>query len=99
MRAGPVPPELEARMESAIDDAPDDDSVHAPLADAARICLRDALAAGDDRAAALHLLAADALLTYACEAAAEHGAAALAELVEVFASERLAHLTEGQGTR
>jgi hypothetical protein len=32
-------------------------------------CLRDALALCDDRAAALDLLAADALVTYACEAA------------------------------
>jgi hypothetical protein len=44
----------------------------AVLADAALACLRDAWSC-DDRAAALHLLAADALLTYACEAAAGGG--------------------------
>lgn len=99
MRAGAVPPELESRMESAIDDVPGDDTIHGALADAARICLRDALAAGDDRAAALHLLAADALLTYACEAAADPDASALTQLADAFAPERLAHLTEGPGAR
>ena len=92
MRAGAVPPVLEARMESAIDEALDEDTVPRALADAARVCMRDALAAGEDRVAALHLLAADALVTYACEAAADAGADSIAELAEAFAPERLARL-------
>lgn len=84
-------------MEHALDDVPTDDTIHGSLADAARLCLRDALTAGDDRAAALHLLAADALLTYACEAAVEDEPAGFAELAAAFAPERLAHLTERHG--
>ena len=78
-------------MESAIDDAFDHDTIPAALADAARVCLRDALAAGDDRAAALHLLAADALITYACEAATVE-AGGLAALADATAPDRLARL-------
>lgn len=96
MRAGAVPPALEARMESAIEDVIDDDSVPASLADAARVCMRDALAAGDDRSAALHLLAADALITYACEAAAD-GAAAFEAVARAAAPERLALLLDTDG--
>lgn len=94
MRAGAVPPALEARMERAIDDAVGEDTLPAALADAARACLREALAIGDDRAAALHLLAADALMTCACEAAAEEGGDALDDLVNATAPERLAHLLD-----
>lgn len=97
MRAGAVPPVLEARLESAIDDAFDDDDLPDELADAARSCLRAALAAGDDRDAALHLLAADALITYACEAAADGGGEALSALAGMCAAERLAHLVDGRG--
>jgi hypothetical protein len=43
------------------------------LADAALLCLRASLAIGDHREAALDLLAADALLTHAAEAATESG--------------------------
>lgn len=92
MRAGAVPPVLEARMESAIDEALDEDTVPRALADAARVCMRDALTAGDERGAALHLLAADALITYACEAAAAGEGVVLAELAEAFAPERLGRL-------
>lgn len=47
---------------------------HTGLVAAAVHCLREALEIGSDRAAATPLLAADALLTYAVEAAAERGA-------------------------
>jgi hypothetical protein len=99
MRAGAVPPALEARMESAMDDVIDDDSVPASLADAARVCMRDALAAGDDRSAALHLLAADALITYACEAAADDSGAAFEAVARAAAPERLALLLDTDGPR
>lgn len=88
-RAGAVPPVLEARMERAIDDAMEDGSIAAMLSDAARICLRDALADPDSRAAALHLLAADALVTYACEAAVEQDGPELDRVVEEWSAPRL----------
>ncbi|HEX2167230.1 MAG TPA: hypothetical protein VHG09_08310 [Longimicrobiales bacterium] len=95
IRAGAVPPALEARMESAMDDVLEDDSIPAVLADAARVCLRDALAAGDDRSAALHLLAADALITYACEAAVDGDGDALRAIADANGPDRLAHLIDG----
>lgn len=90
LRAGAVPPALEACMEAAVDDVLDDDTIHDALADAARTCLRQAIALGDQRAAALPLLAADALMTYACEAAAAVDDAALRELADTWSTERLA---------
>lgn len=95
-RADRVPGALQARMQSAIDSL-DGDSVAAVLAEAAHACLRDAVAAGDERGAALHLLAADALITYACEAAADADGAALAGLAADNAPERLSHLIGGSG--
>jgi hypothetical protein len=86
-------------MEGAIDDALEDDTISAALADAARACVREALALGDDRAAALHLLAADALITYACEAAADEGGDALDQLVNATRAERLAHLVDAKDSQ
>jgi hypothetical protein len=75
------PPLLERRIRRAIErlDQPADSIVHT-LADAALMCLRDAGRGGDQRSTANELLAADAMLTYACEAAAEEGIAALDRL-------------------
>ena len=98
MRAGAVPPALEARMESAIDDVLEHDTIPGALADAARICLRAALAVGDDREAALHLLAADALITYACEAAANDDGDSLRDLAESWSPGSLARLVAGSAT-
>lgn len=97
LRAGAVPPALEAYMEAAVDDVLDDDTVHGALADAARGCLREAIARGDARAAALPLLAADALMTYAFEAAAEVDAAALRELSDAWSTERLSVVLRAAG--
>lgn len=85
-------------MESALDEVLDEDAIPSGLAEAARACLRDALDIGDDRRAALHLLAADALMTYACEAALDSGTEALHTLTDAFAPPRLAHLA-GAGDR
>lgn len=87
-------------MESAIDDALDDEAIPGTLADAARICLRDAVLTGDERGAALHLLAGDALLTYACEAAAADGDVdMLGELARSWSPARVASLLESYGVR
>src|SRR5690606_4854003 len=74
-------------------------SIPAALEHAARSCLRDALDIGDDRAAALHLLAADALITYACEAvsdfaATDEHAVALDQLAVSASPPQLAHLPD-----
>ena len=87
-RSDDVPPSLQLRMEQA-SAAADADSLVAELTAAALECLRVALQKCDDRAAALDLLAADALVTYACAAAAEEGDAALAALCDTLSTERL----------
>jgi hypothetical protein len=77
--------------------------IAAQLGAAALVCLREALDRCDDRAAALHLLAADALMTAACEAAAttvdsahardeREVPRALSELCAVFSTARLSAL-------
>jgi hypothetical protein len=64
------------------------------LAEAALVCLRDAVRHGDDRSAAVHLLGADALITAACEQAAATGGAdavdSLRVLCDAFTVERVA---------
>ena len=82
-------------MEDAIDEVLEYDSIAEMLSDAARICLRDALADPDGRDAALHLLAADALITYACEAAASPDGGALHELAADWTPARLTHMLPG----
>ena len=77
-----APPSLGRRIEQALDryplapDRPIADSLRA-LADSV---LSEATAGGAARDAALTLLAADALVTYACEATAETDPERLAEL-------------------
>jgi hypothetical protein len=80
---------LERRVRRAIERVEDPlDSVVHTLAAAALLCLRNAGAEGDQRSTANELLAADALLTYACEAAAEEGIDALDRLTDELAVER-----------
>ncbi|CAN5744181.1 hypothetical protein BH23GEM9_BH23GEM9_11080 [soil metagenome] len=105
-RSASVPASLQAHMEAAVravdppaaDAAVDPSSAIDPaavaqqLATASIASLRAAIAHCDERAAALSLLAADALITSACEAAADESADALALLCEEYAPERIAVL-------
>lgn len=65
------------------------------LADAGLLALRAALERPDDRAGAFDLLAADALITYAFEAAAEEGTDAVNRLAGRLGPDRLAELLPG----
>jgi hypothetical protein len=76
-RAPTPPAHLADRMAAALRQVATVDDVPRALGDAAFVCLEASLALGPGRAAALDLLAADALLTYAWEAAAESGAEGL----------------------
>lgn len=67
------------------------------LADTALACLRAALALGDSRTAAMELLAADGLLTYACEAAVEMGADADDWLARELSPDRFAAMLPEDG--
>lgn len=85
-RGPTVPAALRERMRDAVAALPVErasgDAIPRALAEAGIACLRAVLRARQGRAVALDLLAADALLTYACEAAAERGPAALDTLVD-----------------
>lgn len=86
-----VPEALMQRMHAALDEvqeAPAD--VPDTLAAAAISCLRDALQHCDHRDAALHLLAADALMTAACQVAAETSTDRLRTLAAAYDVARLA---------
>lgn len=84
-----VPPTLAAVVEQAVSAADDGVSdAAAALSDAAVASLRAALRIGDDRAAALHLLAADALITAALEAAARSNRE-FGDLAARFSADRL----------
>lgn len=74
-RLGTAPQELAAAIRSCVDrsGAPPDASVPDALAAAAVTALDRVMAGPQSREAALRLLAADAVLTYAFEAAAELG--------------------------
>jgi hypothetical protein len=85
------PERLLARMDAALAGRTESEIPEA-LAGAAFSCLRAALAGGADRSAAWDLLAADALLTYACEAAAERGPDGLSALGRVVSAERFMQL-------
>lgn len=77
--------------------AADADALHAVLAAAGITCLHAALQHCDDRGAALHLLAADALVTHACSAAAQTSVAALAALCDELTTTRLSMLIPDHG--
>lgn len=99
-RRRPAPPEaLRRRIDDAVGSAaePAGDTRAVPghaavLAAAALDRLDRVIEAPSGRAAALDLLAADALLTYACEAAAEAGPASLDALIGVIGPARLARI-------
>jgi hypothetical protein len=100
-RADDVPPSLQARMELAVDGtaAATPPDVAGELTAAALACLQQAFANCDERGAAQHLLAADALITGACEAAADSAAgrnAALDTVCEATSLPRLSLLLPQQ---
>ena len=75
-RLADAPARLRERMLHALP-RPAVDPIPEQLAAAALDCLRAAMHNPSERASALDLLAADALLTHACEAASEEGVEAL----------------------
>ena len=92
-REATPPPRLLERLREALD-AAFTRGVDLPsqFGEAALVCLEAALRRGDDRSAALDLLAADALLTYGCEAAAELDRDEVARFAEHYGAGRLARL-------
>ena len=87
-----APPPLRSAMRELV--GATDPSAPLPdrLADAALMALETVVSRPSDRSTARSLLAADALLTYACEAAAEAGPAELDRLAGSLTFERFADL-------
>ncbi|HUP89499.1 MAG TPA: hypothetical protein VM100_09115 [Longimicrobiales bacterium] len=76
-----APVSLRSRMLEAIAQT-SERTVHDALSAAAVICLKEAMREPAQRSSAHHLLAADALLTHACEAAAEAGGETLRQFTD-----------------
>lgn len=99
-REATTPTRLGARMRAALDPIEaEPEDVPSALGAAALVCLRDALAKGSHREAAVDLLAADALLTYGCEAAADAGPGALERFANEYGAARLAALLPDSSRR
>jgi hypothetical protein len=98
-----APAALRERMDAFIDAAlADADNGRAPgiataLGESGVSALRAAVAHCEERAAALDLLAADALLTYMMEAAAEQGGDAVEAVADAYGNARLAQLVANAG--
>lgn len=93
---GPVPQSLVHRLDEVLRETAGDPADAATQMAAAETCLRAALERGSDRAAALDLLAADALLTAACGAAAQTGSTSI-EALAAEAAERLSRILNAEG--
>lgn len=94
-RADGVPPRLLARMRSALGEIEPARPISSALGEAAVLCLNAALASTADRSGALDLLAADALLTAGCEAAADEDVEAVARFAADYGAARLGNLLHG----
>lgn len=96
LRRPPPPPSLAVSMGRFVRGVDIDEAGGVPehLAAAGLAALAAALERPEERAGALDLLAADALLTYTFEAAAEDGPAAVDRLARRLAPARLAPLLE-----
>ncbi len=93
-RTPAMPSELRRAVEAAVmEDAVSQADLPDRLAEAGLGALSRAIEA-TDRGAALDLLVADALLTYACEAAAEEGPAALDRVTAALDLKRFAVILE-----
>ena len=95
----PIPPvALRARMDQAIRQAfeqgrvSSEDGITSTLGEAALIAMELSLKHCEERAGALDLLTADALLTYAMEAASEIGDDAVDAVADAYGGARLAGL-------
>ena len=91
-REPPAPPPLRSAVRDLVADTDPSASLPDRLAAAALTALETVASKPSDRSAARSLLAADALLTYACEAAAEAGPAELDRLTRSLTFERFALL-------
>jgi len=94
-----IPEALRARMHEVLKGvAGGANDVAARFGFAATFCLQRALSLGDERGAALDLLAADAFLTHGAAAAAERGSDALNAFAAAFGADALDRLAAEEQT-
>jgi hypothetical protein len=94
------PPRLLERMRAALKaNEPLPRDLSAQLGDAAVTCLQAALEDPERRASALDLLAADALLTYGCEAATLEGPEAVERFASAYGARKLGDALLGVAPR
>lgn len=91
-RPEPAPPSVRTEIDRLMADTDPAEALHDRFAAAALWGLEAVLAGPSDRRSAIPLLAADALLTYACEAAAKEGLGALDALTASLDLDRFSHL-------
>lgn len=91
-RDPPAPSSVRRVMDELLAETDPATELHRRLADAAMAGLETVVRAPSDRELAPVLLAADALLTYACEAAVEAGLDVLDEVTRELDFERFSHL-------
>lgn len=91
-RRPPPPSSIRTALDPWLVDTDPGATLHQRLADAGIRALETVVARPSERSTAIVLLAADALLTYACEAAAEAGPDALDELTRGLGFERFSEL-------
>jgi hypothetical protein len=84
-------------MDDALEGSESGAPIHEGLAAAGLRALERAVTGAGDRSSAPVLLAADALLTYACEAAAEAGASELDSLIDTLDFSRFSRLLGERG--
>jgi hypothetical protein len=89
-----APDQLREHMRAAVEQA-SGDPVQVRLANAASLSLRAALQHPASKSAALDLLAADALLTHACAAAAEAGEDELARFTALVDAQYFQDMLDG----
>jgi hypothetical protein len=91
-RRPPAPPSIREAMDPWLREADPNEALHRRLALAGIRALEAVVARPSERNTATALLAADALLTYACEAAAEAGPHALDRLTGELGFDRFSQL-------
>ena len=93
-----APPSLAAAMERALERLPPTDEQRPMrLARAGLVALESVLTGSGERPSAVDLLAADALLTGACQKAAEEGQESLRVLLSILGPERFEALRDSEG--
>ena len=95
-RGSEAPPSVRMMVEERVAETDPSAPLHDRLAAAGLAALGDVVGRPSERGTAATLLAADALLTFACEAAADEGLDTLDRLTASLDFERFSHLIQDE---